>query len=343
MLVPRRFESSEDYSYGFNGKERDDEVKGEGVQYDYGFRIYDARLGRFLSMDPLFAGYPYYTPYQFAGNRPIWAIDLDGLEELTKTRRRVTKVNMFGINVNKGYVNESTGLWIQPSNEIIEQGNPAADVEIETISYHYAGKGEFNRYVSVTTVKPSVPATDPNDNSKTINPEPLDDEEKSALQTKNEKEIREQVNAVNLNKVEKKIVSTPKSETKVKTPSIVKGSVISKNMNGLLYPHVDNSGFEFKDRNVGFFPGKDYLQGIVDKVNNSPGINTITISGEVFHGSGTSTGNTRASFYTGLLKLNNILKDLGLNKNVKVNVDYNNTRATKSETNTGVKVNFLFE
>jgi hypothetical protein len=26
-------------------------------------------------------GYPWYTPYQFAGNMPIWAIDLDGLEE----------------------------------------------------------------------------------------------------------------------------------------------------------------------------------------------------------------------------------------------------------------------
>lgn len=33
-------------------------------------------------MDPLTADYPWYTPYQFAGNKPIWAIDLDGLEEL---------------------------------------------------------------------------------------------------------------------------------------------------------------------------------------------------------------------------------------------------------------------
>lgn len=32
-------------------------------------------------MDPLTASYPWYTPYQFAGNKPIWAVDLDGLEE----------------------------------------------------------------------------------------------------------------------------------------------------------------------------------------------------------------------------------------------------------------------
>ncbi len=51
------------------------------MQYDYGFRIYDARLGKFLSVDPLFKSFPWYTPYQFAGNKPINSIDLDGLEE----------------------------------------------------------------------------------------------------------------------------------------------------------------------------------------------------------------------------------------------------------------------
>ncbi|MBC8884608.1 hypothetical protein H9X57_18205 [Flavobacterium piscinae] len=70
------------------------------MQIDYGFRIYDPRIGRFLSMDPLFAGYPYYTPYQFAGNRPIWAIDLDGLEELTVTKKSVVMIYEWGVKVN---------------------------------------------------------------------------------------------------------------------------------------------------------------------------------------------------------------------------------------------------
>lgn len=74
--------SAGNYRYGFNGKEQDPEVGGVGNQYDYGFRIYDPRIGRFLSVDPLFKGFAYYTPYQFAGNMPIWAIDLDGLEEM---------------------------------------------------------------------------------------------------------------------------------------------------------------------------------------------------------------------------------------------------------------------
>jgi hypothetical protein len=32
-------------------------------------------------VDPLTKNYPWYTPYQFAGNKPINSIDLDGLEE----------------------------------------------------------------------------------------------------------------------------------------------------------------------------------------------------------------------------------------------------------------------
>ncbi|HEY4481248.1 MAG TPA: RHS repeat-associated core domain-containing protein [Candidatus Brocadiaceae bacterium] len=82
MLQPGRKYSSagSGYRYGFNGKENDNDVKGEGNQQDYGMRIYDPRLGRFLSVDPISADYPELAPYQFASNRPIDGIDLDGKE-----------------------------------------------------------------------------------------------------------------------------------------------------------------------------------------------------------------------------------------------------------------------
>jgi uncharacterized protein RhaS with RHS repeats len=43
-------------------------------------RMYDPRVGRFLSVDPLTGKYSHYTPYQYAGNMPIWKRDIDGLE-----------------------------------------------------------------------------------------------------------------------------------------------------------------------------------------------------------------------------------------------------------------------
>jgi RHS repeat-associated protein len=81
----RSYKAASGYRYGFNGKENDNEVKGDGNQQDYGMRIYDPRLGRFLSVDPLRKKYPELTPYQFASNTPIQAIDLDGAERLDVT------------------------------------------------------------------------------------------------------------------------------------------------------------------------------------------------------------------------------------------------------------------
>jgi len=63
--------------YKYVGKERDDET---GLYY-YGARYYADWIGRFVSVDPLQHKYPYYTPYQYAGNKPVTFIDLDGLEE----------------------------------------------------------------------------------------------------------------------------------------------------------------------------------------------------------------------------------------------------------------------
>ena len=88
--MPGRSFSSEKYRYGFNGKENDKDIN-EGGQ-DYGMRISDTRLGRFLSVDPLTQKYPWYTPYQFAGNIPIWAVDLDGGEPRGSTTTAVPEV-----------------------------------------------------------------------------------------------------------------------------------------------------------------------------------------------------------------------------------------------------------
>jgi RHS repeat-associated protein len=48
--------------------------------YDYGFRNYDAQIGRFTQLDPLTWDYPELTNYQYASNDPIANIDIDGLE-----------------------------------------------------------------------------------------------------------------------------------------------------------------------------------------------------------------------------------------------------------------------
>lgn len=63
--------------YKYNGKERDE----ESGMYNYGMRYYSAWTCRFVSVDPLASKYSFYTPYQYAGNKPIIAIDVDGMED----------------------------------------------------------------------------------------------------------------------------------------------------------------------------------------------------------------------------------------------------------------------
>jgi len=68
------------YRRGFNGMEKDDELKGGGNSYDFGARMYDARVGRWFSRDPLASKYPQFSPMVFTANNPIAFIDRDGNE-----------------------------------------------------------------------------------------------------------------------------------------------------------------------------------------------------------------------------------------------------------------------
>ena len=76
-----RMMTDDSYRFGFNGKEKDNDGEwGNSVHYDYGFRIYDPSIAKFLSVDPLAKDFPWNSPYAFAENRVIQGIDLEGAE-----------------------------------------------------------------------------------------------------------------------------------------------------------------------------------------------------------------------------------------------------------------------
>ncbi|MDW8274087.1 MAG: RHS repeat-associated core domain-containing protein [Chitinophagales bacterium] len=78
MVMPGRSYNSGEYRFGFNGQEKDDEVKGNGNSYDFGARLYDARLGRWWSVDKKQNLYVPISTYVFVLNNPIIFIDKDG-------------------------------------------------------------------------------------------------------------------------------------------------------------------------------------------------------------------------------------------------------------------------
>lgn len=85
MSMPgRSYTSSLEYRYGLNGMEKNSEFNLSKDCYDFGSRIYDARLGRWLSIDPLYSKYTDISPYAYAANSPLYFIDIDG-EDIVPT------------------------------------------------------------------------------------------------------------------------------------------------------------------------------------------------------------------------------------------------------------------
>ena len=70
--------SLDEYRFGFNGKEKTGEISGEGNSYDFGARMLDPRIGRFLSIDPKHKKYPALSNYSYAVNSPILFFDSQG-------------------------------------------------------------------------------------------------------------------------------------------------------------------------------------------------------------------------------------------------------------------------
>ncbi|MEP6675846.1 MAG: RHS repeat-associated core domain-containing protein [Ferruginibacter sp.] len=112
LMSDRKFAAGNEYRYGFNGKELDSE---DPVQYDYGLRIYDPRLGRFKSFDPFTTSFPMLTPYQFASNSPLANIDLDGGEAkyytVTINELYDAKGKLIQVTASKVYEKSKEAGW----------------------------------------------------------------------------------------------------------------------------------------------------------------------------------------------------------------------------------------
>jgi RHS repeat-associated protein len=78
MLQPKRhYTLAEEYKFGFNGMEMDNEVEGNtGSIYTTHFRQLGVRLGRWWSMDP--EKFPWESSYTSMGNNPILFTDVLG-------------------------------------------------------------------------------------------------------------------------------------------------------------------------------------------------------------------------------------------------------------------------
>ena len=136
MLLPNRHGNSDKYRYGFNGKELDNEIKGEGNSYDFGARMYDNRIGRWFAPDPLESQYLNISTYTYVDNNPVFYIDADGrlidisdfykrkeneTDEQFSKRKEIIKNTMAdlseftGINIYEKKIGDTYYMWYDKS------------------------------------------------------------------------------------------------------------------------------------------------------------------------------------------------------------------------------------
>ena len=122
------------YRYFFNGQEADNEVLGEGVFQNYGFRMYDTRIARFWGVDPLTKDYPMLTPFQFASCSPMLLVDVDGLEGIENT------IGYTSDGVPFRYFNARQSTYVTP--KWFAEPN-LTTTELQMVSWSFNQNGEI--------------------------------------------------------------------------------------------------------------------------------------------------------------------------------------------------------
>lgn len=127
MVQPERHIVGE-YRYAFNGMEKDDEIKGTNNSYDFGARMYDGRVGRWLSRDPLEAKYPNHSPYHYAVNSPLLFKDPNGEDAVVTISKDGTEVKysstiyIVGNEGDREYIRELQNLYNHHFADVVYEG-----------------------------------------------------------------------------------------------------------------------------------------------------------------------------------------------------------------------------
>jgi len=102
-----------DYRYSFNNQERDDEIKGAGNSINFGARMYDPRLGRWLSIDPMASVFPSESPYVAFHNNPMYYPDPSGMAPFPFVQNYIYATQFFTSELTFGSVYQvyNTEIW----------------------------------------------------------------------------------------------------------------------------------------------------------------------------------------------------------------------------------------
>jgi RHS repeat-associated protein len=146
--------AAQEYTYGFNGMEKDDEMNGEGNSYMTQYRQYNSRLGKWLSLDPKMTKYPHQSPYAAFNDNPIFFTDPFGDDP----PERLSRWKRLG-NWSRGEMYKNKANKYASQNDIDAAFIKAEDNEIKIIEFTGESKQnplggiDVTEYRKVTTFR----------------------------------------------------------------------------------------------------------------------------------------------------------------------------------------------
>ena len=130
------------YVFGFNGMEKDDEIKNvTGANYTTDYRAYDAQIARWWSVDPLVRNFPWQSPYVAFDNNPINKTDPRG--DAAGEPDKTTKAAKAGVKKANDWVDKNANG--NKKKAVCNIGVQGA-VESYTGKDVFAGKRAFEIY-----------------------------------------------------------------------------------------------------------------------------------------------------------------------------------------------------
>ncbi len=136
--------SIEEYRNGFQKQEKDKELW-EGAMY-YKYRVEDPRLGRFFSVDPFYAKYPYNSHYAFSENKLINGVELEGLEYVSIYNYAFAPFGDFGGGYHGDGENRRFGDKVNPVAKLSENFRIGSEVQINLVTSEIMFNQAFGAY-----------------------------------------------------------------------------------------------------------------------------------------------------------------------------------------------------